>query len=78
MIHLQSSFLQNGNELLNWNVSKFRISLRYVNEAVARIEKSPSVDENDQSILEKLVKVNKNIGVVMAVDALMAGVDTVS
>lgn len=49
-----------------------------MNEAVARIEKSPSVDENDQSILEKLVKVNKNIGVVMAVDALMAGVDTVS
>ena len=49
----------------------------YVNEAVERFEKNPVQDENDQSILEKLLLINKKIAVVMAADALMAGVDTV-
>lgn len=49
----------------------------YVEEAVKKFEKNPTADENDQSILERLLKLNKNIAIVMAADGLMAGIDTV-
>ena len=54
----------------------FRIILKYVDEAVEKFEKNPVPDENDQSILEKLLLIDKKIAVVMAADALIAGVDT--
>ncbi|BFF90982.1 probable cytochrome P450 12a4 mitochondrial [Drosophila madeirensis] len=54
----------------------------YVNEAVERLEKEANQGvvrpENEQSILEKLLKVDKKVATVMAMDMLMAGVDTTS
>ncbi|XP_050079175.1 cytochrome P450 CYP12A2-like [Anopheles maculipalpis] len=48
-----------------------------IDNAVQKFEKNPTVEGN-QSILEKLLKVNKQVAVVMAYDMLMAGIDTTS
>lgn len=47
-----------------------------IDEAVRRIEKAPKM-EGTQSVLEKLLKTNKQLAVVMAFDMIMAGIDTV-
>lgn len=47
-----------------------------IDEAVARIEKNPKTEGN-LSVLEKLLKVNKNAALVMSYDMIMAGIDTV-
>uniref|UniRef100_A0AAG5DB37 Cytochrome P450 n=1 Tax=Anopheles atroparvus TaxID=41427 RepID=A0AAG5DB37_ANOAO len=48
-----------------------------VDEAVVKYEKHPTVEGN-QSVLEKLLKVDKNLAVVMSLDMISAGVDTTS
>uniref|UniRef100_A0A182SG32 Cytochrome P450 n=1 Tax=Anopheles maculatus TaxID=74869 RepID=A0A182SG32_9DIPT len=48
-----------------------------IDEAVQKFETSPTVGSN-QSVLEKLLKVNKQVATVMAFDMLMAGIDTTS
>ncbi|XP_033255216.1 probable cytochrome P450 12a4, mitochondrial [Drosophila miranda] len=54
----------------------------YIDEAVERLEKEAKegvvrpVDE--QSVLEKMLKVDKKVATIMAMDMLMAGVDTTS
>ncbi|EAA12388.2 AGAP008022-PA [Anopheles gambiae str. PEST] len=48
-----------------------------IDEAVRRIEKAPKM-EGTQSVLEKLLKTNKQLAVVMAFDMIMAGIDTTS
>ena len=59
------------------------ITSAYVNEAIERIEQEqkegkPEKPESEKSVLEKLIKIDKKIAMVMAMDMLMAGVDTVS
>ncbi|XP_020813694.1 probable cytochrome P450 12a5, mitochondrial [Drosophila serrata] len=58
------------------------ITLSYVEEAIVRLEKEAKEGvvrpENEQSVLEKLLKVDKKVATVMAMDMLMAGVDTTS
>jgi len=57
------------------------ITLAFVDEAIERLEKEAKEGvvrpENEQSVLEKLLKVDKKVATVMAMDMLMAGVDTV-
>lgn len=54
------------------------ITVGYVNEALERLEREPSdKPESEQSVLEKLSKIDKKVATVMAMDMLMAGVDTV-
>lgn len=47
-----------------------------VDEAIVRMEKNPSASSDNQSVLEKLLKVDRHVAVVMALDMLLAGVDT--
>ncbi|XP_065371244.1 cytochrome P450 CYP12A2-like isoform X2 [Calliphora vicina] len=59
------------------------ITSSYVNEAIERIEEErksgvPEKPEHEKSVLEKLIKIDKRIATVMAMDMLMAGVDTTS
>ncbi|XP_002012851.2 probable cytochrome P450 12a4, mitochondrial [Drosophila persimilis] len=58
------------------------ITSAYVDEAIERLEKEAKEGvvrpENEQSVLEKLLKVDKKVATVMAMDMLMAGVDTTS
>ncbi|XP_055598863.1 cytochrome P450 CYP12A2-like [Uranotaenia lowii] len=49
-----------------------------VDAAVVRLEKNPSKSSDTMSVLEKLLKVNKDVAVIMAFDMLQAGVDTTS
>lgn len=54
------------------------ITLGYVSEAIERLEREPSnKPDHEKSVLEKLLKTNQQIATVMAVDMLIAGVDTV-
>lgn len=47
-----------------------------IDEAKQRVEKQPSNSAN-QSVLEKLLKINKHVAVIMSLDMLIAGIDTV-
>lgn len=54
----------------------------YINEAIERLEQEqrdgkPAKLENEKSVLEKLLRIDRKIAKVMAMDMLMAGVDTV-
>lgn len=55
----------------------YSIAIMYVNNAIAEIKKNPSVDR-EPSILEHLLKVNEDYAIVVVLDILTAGVDTVS
>ncbi|KAH8250038.1 hypothetical protein KR026_004189 [Drosophila bipectinata] len=58
------------------------VTLAYVGEAILRLEQEAKEGivrpENEQSVLEKLLKKDKKVATVMAMDMLMAGVDTTS
>ncbi|XP_017091373.2 probable cytochrome P450 12a4, mitochondrial [Drosophila bipectinata] len=58
------------------------ITLAYVGEAILRLEQEANEGivrpESEQSVLEKLLKKDKKVATVMAMDMLMAGVDTTS
>ncbi|CAD6992842.1 unnamed protein product [Ceratitis capitata] len=56
---------------------------KYINEALVRIEHDSegnltSEEGKEKSVLEKLVRVDKKFAVVMALDMMMAGIDTTS
>lgn len=54
------------------------ITSGYVNEALERLQREPSdKPDHEKSVLEKLLKTNEQIAIVMAIDMLIAGVDTV-
>uniref|UniRef100_A0A182S4Q2 Cytochrome P450 n=1 Tax=Anopheles funestus TaxID=62324 RepID=A0A182S4Q2_ANOFN len=48
-----------------------------IDQAMERFEKNPT-SENNQSVLKKLLKINKHIAVIMALDMIFAGIDTTS
>lgn len=52
--------------------------MHYVDKAIEDIKTQPPSEGREESILEKLVKTNKKVAVVMCADALLAGVDTTS
>lgn len=54
------------------------IAMHYIEQAIARSNAKDANNSNrEQSVLEKLLKVDKQVGVVMALDMMLAGVDTV-
>ncbi|XP_058453019.1 probable cytochrome P450 12a4, mitochondrial [Malaya genurostris] len=55
-----------------------RLVMAKVDDAVVRLDNNPSTDSNTQSVLEKLLKVDRNVAIIMAFDMLLAGVDTTS
>lgn len=60
------------------NYFGFRIALKKVDEAIERLNNNPnSKADTEASVLEKLLKIDRNVAVVMAIDMLLAGVDTV-
>ncbi|XP_013107493.1 cytochrome P450 CYP12A2 [Stomoxys calcitrans] len=59
------------------------ITKTFVDEAIARLEEErrngvPEKPDNEKSVLEKLIRIDKKIAMVMAMDMLMAGADTTS
>lgn len=55
------------------------LSNEYIDEAKARLDKkaNTAAKDHEESVLEKLLKINPTIAKVMAIDMLFAGVDTV-
>lgn len=57
-------------------------TLYYIENALAKLEenkaKGTNAENREPSVLEKILKTNKNVAVVMAIDMMVAGVDTVS
>lgn len=58
------------------------IANKYVEEAMQRIEQDhrngvAEKSESEKSVLEKLLKIDKKIATVMAIDMILTGVDTV-
>uniref|UniRef100_A0A2M3Z9P0 Putative cytochrome n=1 Tax=Anopheles braziliensis TaxID=58242 RepID=A0A2M3Z9P0_9DIPT len=49
-----------------------------IDEAVVRMEKNPNANSDTLSILEKLLKVDRDAAFTMSLDSLFAGVDTTS
>ncbi|XP_017480601.1 PREDICTED: probable cytochrome P450 12c1, mitochondrial [Rhagoletis zephyria] len=56
----------------------FDLTNRYANEAIARMQQNPCKEGEERSVLEKLIKIDRKIAIIMAMDMLMAGVDTTS
>lgn len=54
------------------------MTMEYINEAIVKIDerKDTETDEN-KGVLESLLKTDKQTAIIMAIDMLMAGVDTV-
>lgn len=64
------------------NILFFRMCEKLTNEALNKIKQKNDgkihVSENsEESVLEKLSKIDKNVAIVMSIDMLLAGVDTV-
>ncbi|XP_073820233.1 cytochrome P450 CYP12A2-like [Musca autumnalis] len=59
------------------------IGNKFVNEAIQHLEEEqqsgmPEKPDSEKSVLEKLIKIDKKIATVMAIDMILAGVDTTS
>ena len=54
-----------------------RIIFKYIGKAIEKYEKNPSSSECE-GILEKLLKVDRNVAEIMAADMPSAGIDTVN
>lgn len=54
----------------------FSIIISFIDKSIAELEKKTNHSEED-SVLEKLLKIDKQVAIIMALDMLMAGVDTV-
>lgn len=57
-----------------------QIAMKYINAALEEIEnkKETKSDGEEKSVLEKLLKIDRNVAIVMASDLIMGGVDTTS
>lgn len=56
----------------------FDICYKYTKEALERIEKRGSINSEGNSVLEKLIKIDQKIAMIMAIDMLIAGVEVTS
>ncbi|KAL5276503.1 hypothetical protein ACFFRR_001995 [Megaselia abdita] len=54
------------------------VSRKYVELARENMKSNPAKNDDEMSVLEKLIKVDKKTAVVMAMDMLFAGIDTTS
>ncbi|XP_031617812.1 cytochrome P450 CYP12A2-like [Contarinia nasturtii] len=53
-------------------------TLFFIDEAIGKLENKSSNQNREPSVLEKLLKIDKHVAMVMALDMFMAGVDTTS
>ena len=68
------------NYCIFWMICNIGFSsiMAVVDEAIEKIENGTAADDVKDGILYKLLKVDKNIAIIMASDMIFAGVDTVS
>ncbi|XP_026462560.1 cytochrome P450 12b1, mitochondrial-like isoform X1 [Ctenocephalides felis] len=66
------------NELMQVYDDITEVALKYISQAMKRLETNPSSDEENLSVLEKLLKKDPQVAIIMALDMFFAGVDTTS
>lgn len=54
------------------------MAVKHISAAVKRLETNPTSDDSNLSILEKLLKIDYQVAIIMALDMFFAGIDTVS
>lgn len=70
---------KNFHRLMNVHDQVTEISKQYIDKATKRFEKCSEIPNgSDKSILERLLKIDREIAIVMAIDMLLAGIDTVN
>lgn len=70
---MPSFYLRKTNNFKN----TFSIITELIDAAIAEFEKSGTKANTEESVLQKLLKIDKKVAIVMALDMMMAGVDTV-
>lgn len=53
------------------------ITTKLIDKSIEEIKIKPQDADKENSVLEKLLKIDKRVAIIMALDMLMAGVDTV-
>ena len=54
------------------------MTMEYINEAIIKIDANKDKStNNDKGVLDSLLEVDKQTAIIMAIDMLMTGVDTV-
>lgn len=62
---------------LKLNSSLFSCTSNFVDKALEKLQNKSEDDTGEMSVLEKLLKIDRNLAIMMVLDMLMAGVDTV-
>lgn len=65
------------NKLMKVYDDLTNVVMAKIDDAVAKFAKHPTTEGN-QSVLEKLLKINKHVAMIMSLDMIMAGIDTTS
>jgi hypothetical protein len=63
------------SELTNFIYS--RTNLKYINRTLDKLETKKMDEDEKSSVLQKLLKLNRNVAVGMSLDMMIAGIDTV-
>lgn len=64
--------------LLTYDSPLDSITTKFIDMSIAEIKENGSISNTtEESVLEKLLKIDKRVAIIMALDMLMAGVDTV-
>lgn len=53
------------------------IITKFIDQSIEDMKTKPQDSSDEESVLEKLLKIDKRVAIIMALDMLMAGVDTV-
>jgi hypothetical protein len=59
------------------NLIYSRTNLKYINQTLDKLETKKLDEDEKSSVLQKLLKLDRNIAVGMSLDMMIAGIDTV-
>lgn len=67
------------NQIKNKFITNFSIILYYAKEAIKKLESRPQQsEEQNESVLEKILKIDPKSAFIFASDSIIGGIDTVS
>lgn len=55
----------------------FSFNLKHIEQVMANIDSNSDKPDHEKSVLERLAKVDKKVAFAMAIDMIIAGIDTV-
>ncbi|XP_055381402.1 uncharacterized protein LOC129611988 [Condylostylus longicornis] len=69
---------KNFNKMMEAFDNVTNISIKYIDEAMEKLKNKKDLDsgKREESVLEKLLKINRKVAITMAMDLMLAGIDT--